>query len=118
MKDFFKKEDLKVGMEVAYPERSWTGSWWVIGKIEKISPTGQKVVINGVSIDTRSYFLYKVTDDIRNEIARYNAEKKCFKMVNALDKLTTTEKISKLDDKKLEKLNGMLTELLGFDWGD
>ena len=118
MKDFFKKEDLKVGMEVAYPERSWTGSWWVIGKIEKISPTGQKVVINGVSIDTRSYFLYKVTDDIRNEIVRRETEKKCFKMLGALDKIITKEKIRKLDNEKLEKLNGMLTELLGFDWGD
>ena len=41
---------------------------------------------------------------------------KCFKMVNALAKITTTEKIRKLDNKKLEKLNGMLTELLRFDW--
>lgn len=118
MNKHLKKEDLKVGMEVAYQEGNWIGSWWVVGKIEKISPTGQKVVINGVSIDTRIYFLYEVTDNIRNEIVRYNAEKKCFKMVNALDKFTTTEKIRKLDNEKLEKLNGMLTELLGFDWGD
>ena len=117
MNKHLKKEDLKVGMEVAYQEGNWIGSWWVVGKIEKISPTGQKVVINGVSIDTRNYFLYEVTDDIRNEIVRREAKKKCFKMVNALAKLTTTEKINKLDDKKLEKLNAMLTELLEFDWG-
>ena len=117
MKERLKKEDLKVGMEVAYREGAWRGYYWLVGEIEKISPTGQKVVVNGVSIDTRNYSLYKVTDDIRNVIVRREARKKCFKMVNDLAKLTTTEKINKLDDKKLEKLNAMLTELLEFDWG-
>ena len=110
----FQKEDLKVGLRVAYKQHiNWKNKKiWATGTITKFSPDDEQVVVSGHNLNISKTNLYKITADIVTEIARVKLEKLCSEKIRSFNAVSIYDLTSKLSSQELEYVIKTLDDLL------